>query len=163
MEKIGIQLRTALGAGDVEAIVRFHCETYGEEFGFDDAFAEHVAGPLAAFARSPSARERIWIAERGGAMIGCIAIVDAGDDTAQLRWFLVAHAARGAGLGRRLLDEAVRFSRDNGYRRIILWTVDRLTVAAHLYRSVGFEKLEAKPARLWGADLVEEKYGMSLE
>jgi GNAT superfamily N-acetyltransferase len=162
-EAAGVALRTILQPGDVDAILRFHCESYGREFGFDAAFEAHVAGPLQSFARAPSAHERIWIAERGGAIVACIAIVDAGGGTAQLRWFLVAPPLRGAGLGRRLLGRAVSFCRSAGYRRITLWTVDVLETAAHLYRSVGFERVEANPARLWGADLVEEKYELMLD
>jgi GNAT superfamily N-acetyltransferase len=158
-----ILLRTALRPGDLEAIVRFHCDVYGSEFGFDEAFEPHVSEPLEKFARSASKRERIWIAERGAAMVGCIAIVDAGADTAQLRWFLVAPDARGNGLGRRLLAEAIAFSRASGSRRIILWTVDVLEAAARLYRSAGFERVESRPARLWGLELAEEMYALELE
>ncbi len=84
-------------------------------------------------------------------------------NAAQLRWFLVAPDARGAGLGRRLLDEAIEFSRGEGYSSLVLWTVDVLAAAARLYRSAGFEKVESRPTRLWGAALAEEKYAMRLK
>ena len=81
---------------------------------------------------------------------------------AQLRWYLVAPAARGHGLGKRLIQEAVHFFRSLGYQRIFLWTVHQLTAAAHLYCDAGFTKVEEKPGRCWGVDLVEEKYELQL-
>ncbi|HET8650081.1 MAG TPA: GNAT family N-acetyltransferase, partial [Gemmatimonadales bacterium] len=82
--------------------------------------------------------------------------------TAQLRWFLVDPSARGRGLGRRLLDTAIEFSRAAGYRRIVLWTVSALEAAARLYRAVGFERTEEQPGQRWGSDVIEEKYERSL-
>ncbi len=83
-------------------------------------------------------------------------------NVAQLRWFLVHPSARGQGLGRRLLGEAVRFSQNSDYASIQLWTVSALTSAARLYRAFGFVKVEEKPGRMWGADVVEEKYALHL-
>lgn len=161
-ENLEIELRTELGPGDVEAIVRFHCEEYGREFGFDPTFQDHVSEPLAAFARSSSARQRVWIAESSRAMVGCIAIVEASARAAQLRWFLVDASARNTGLGRRLLGEAIRFSREIEYDALFLWTVSVLHAAAHLYRDFGFEIVESNPGRLWGVDLIEERYELKL-
>jgi N-acetylglutamate synthase-like GNAT family acetyltransferase len=58
-----------------------------------------VAGPLAEFVKAASPRGRLWLAERDGRVVGCIAIVEADATTAQLRWFLVVPQERGAGLG----------------------------------------------------------------
>jgi GNAT superfamily N-acetyltransferase len=95
-------------------------------------------------------------------MVGCIAIVAAAPETAQLRWFLVDPSARGLGLGKRLMREALTFCKSCGYVRVILWTERSLETAAHLYRAVGFRMVEEKPGRLWGADVVEEKYEIIL-
>ncbi len=157
-----IAVRTDLRPGDLEAIVAFHGRVYSREYGFDKSFEDHVAGPLACFAASNSPRQRIWIAEQAGRMIGCIAIVEADPETAQLRWFLVDPSARGRGLGKRLVNEAIAFSKDQGYQRVILWTVSALIAAAHLYRAAGFRRVEQKPGRLWGVEVVEEKYELQL-
>jgi N-acetylglutamate synthase-like GNAT family acetyltransferase len=160
--KESITLRTTLKAGDIGTIVYLHGILYARQYGFDHMFEAYVAGPLSEFAHADSERERIWVAERDGQIVGCIAIVAASPDVAQLRWFLVHPDARGAGLGRRLLDASVAFSREQGYHRIILWTVSALEAAAHLYRAVGFRKVEEKPEHSWGTDVVEEKYEMEL-
>ena len=155
-------MRTTLQPGDFGSIVAMHGRLYAEEHGFDTTFEAYVAGPFAAFVLRASPRERIWIEDRGGRIAGCVAIVGADEVTAQLRWFLVEPAARGTGLGRRLRDAAIAFSRDAGYRRIVLWTVAGLEAAQHLYRQAGFERTEAAPARRWGVDVLEEQYTLTL-
>jgi N-acetylglutamate synthase-like GNAT family acetyltransferase len=157
-----ITLRTSLRPGDLGAIVSLHGTLYAREYGFDATFEAYVAGPLAEFVRSGSERERLWIVEQDGRVVGCIAIVVASAETAQLRWFLVDPTVRGAGLGKRLLQEAISFSCRCGYRTIILWTVSALAAAAHLYREAGFQKVEEKPGRMWGQDVIEEKYELTL-
>jgi GNAT superfamily N-acetyltransferase len=157
-----LTLRTELAPGDLGSVVHLHGIVYAREYGFDPTFEAYVAGPLAEFVRRASPRERVWIAERDGGLIGSVAVVAASPQTAQLRWFLVAPAARGAGLGKRLLHEAIAFAKERGYDAMILWTVRALTAAAHLYRAAGFRKVEEKPGRMWGVEVVEEKYELGL-
>jgi selenocysteine lyase/cysteine desulfurase/GNAT superfamily N-acetyltransferase len=155
-------LRTTLAPGDVGSIVRLHGVLYAREYGFDPTFEAYVAGPLADFVRSHPDRSCLWIAERGEAILGCIAIVGVSEKEAQLRWYLVDPSARGLGLGTTLLREAVEFCKRSGYDTVLLWTVSALTAAARLYRSFGFEKVEQKPGRLWSVEVVEEKYVLAL-
>jgi N-acetylglutamate synthase-like GNAT family acetyltransferase len=158
----GVSVRTEARPGDIGEIVRLHGVVYAKEHGFDATFEAYVAEPLARFAIAASPRERLWIAERDGRIVGCVAIVAASAQVAQLRWFLVDPAARGSGLGTRLLDETIAFSRASGYRSIVLWTVSALAAAARLYRARGFARTEHKPGRPWGVDVVEEKYELPL-
>jgi GNAT superfamily N-acetyltransferase len=157
-----VTVRSDLRPGDLGRIVSLHGTLYAREYGFDPTFEAYVAAPLAEFVGRGSARERLWIAERDGRLVGCVAVVAASPDTAQLRWFLVDPGARGAGLGRRLLGEAVAFAGGCGYKALVLWTVSALTAAAHLYRSVGFRRVERRPGRMWGVNVVEEKYELPL-
>ena len=151
-------LRHDLQPGDVAYIVYLHGTVYAREYGFDSTFEAYVAGPLAEFVRSRTNRDRLWIAERGDRIVGCIAVVGTSEKEAQVRWFLVDPSARELGLGKRLLHEAVAFCERCGYESIFLWTVSALTAAARLYRSAGFQKVEEKPGKQWGVDVVEEKY-----
>src|SRR5262249_48134806 len=157
-----ITLRTILQPGDLGEIVRLHGVLYAREYGFDPTFEAYVAGPLSEFVLASSARERLWIAECGGRIVGCIAIVAASEQTAQLRWYLVHPDTRGSGLGKRLLSESLAFCKKCGYNNVILWTVSALTTAAHLYRAAGFRKVEENPHRIWGVEVIEEKYEMDL-
>lgn len=157
-----ITLRTGLRPGDLGAVVQLHGTLYARERGWDATFEAYVAGPLAEFVFRADPRERIWIAERGTELVGCLALVDAMEATAQLRWFLVAPDARGAGLGRTLLEEAMTFARATGYARVVLWTEQSLAAAARLYRAAGFRLVEARPGRRWGREVVEERYERSL-
>jgi ribosomal protein S18 acetylase RimI-like enzyme len=157
-----IPLRHDLRPGDLGSIVQLHGLLYAREYGFDSTFEGYVAGPLAQFVLSRSDRDRLWLAEQAGRLVGCIAIVGTADREAQLRWYLVDPSVRGKGLGARLLREAVAFCKERGYESVFLWTVAALTAAAHLYRSAGFEKVEEVPGRRWGVEVVEERYVLQL-
>lgn len=157
-----ISLRTDLRPGDLGAIVHMHGVLYAREYGFNATFEAYVAEPMAEFVRKRTDRDRIWIAERAGRIVGSIAIVGASQNEAQLRWFLVDPSARGAGLGKRLLNEAIAFCRSHGYTSVFLFTVSILKAAAHLYRAAGFECVEQRASRRWGVEVTEEKYVLRL-
>ena len=160
---MGISIRTNLKPGDIGTIVNLHGTIYAQEYGFDPTVEAYIAGPLSEFVLAASSRERLWVAERDGQIVGCIGIVAASDVTAQLRWFLIMPSARGTGLGKQLLNEAITFCKESGYRNVILWTITALKAAAHLYQAAGFRKVEEKPGRRWGVDVVEEKYELVLD
>jgi GNAT superfamily N-acetyltransferase len=136
---------------------------YAEEYQYDTTFDGYVAVSMGEFAKSYDPdKDRLWVAEMEGRIVGSIAIVGKPNRQAQLRWFLVHPIARGCGLGRRLLNGALQFCRDRGFTSVCLWTVSDLDTAIHLYRSVGFEKIEQKTHRIWGHMLTEEQYELSL-
>lgn len=158
-----IEIRTEIKPGDIGALVFLHGSLYAREYGFNERFEAYVAGPLAEFVLRKSPRERLWIAAQGDRPVGCIAIVEAAEKIAQLRWFLVDPVARGRGLGSELLGEAVTFSWKAGYRSVILWTVSALVDAGRLYQSARFWKVEEKPAHDdWGVTVTEEKYELEI-
>jgi GNAT superfamily N-acetyltransferase len=112
-----MQVRTNLEAADIQAIIDLHGSVYVAEYGWNVTVKAHVAGPLMAFAKRPSPRSRIWIAEEHGRILGTVAIVEASQDAAQLRWFLVAPDARRHGLGTTFLNEAISFASLKTIRR----------------------------------------------
>jgi GNAT superfamily N-acetyltransferase len=159
-----VHLRTALRPGDLGYVAWLHGTLYAREQGWDVTFEAYVAAALADFALGyDAATHRLWLAERAGVTVGSIAIVPADEDgAAQLRWFLVHPAARGRGLGRRLIGAALDFCRAAGYERVFLWTVTGLESAAHLYRGAGFRRTHAEPHARWGARVTEERYELGL-
>jgi N-acetylglutamate synthase-like GNAT family acetyltransferase len=157
-------VRHDLRPGDLGKVIALHGELYAQEYGFDHRFEAYVAETMAEFGQlARPGLDRLWVAERDGRLVGSIAIIGREDGLAQLRWFLVRPDTRGSGLGRRLVDDSLAFCRAAGYRSVCLWTVNGLDAAAHLYRQAGFRKTETKPpGDLWGANLSEERYDLTL-
>lgn len=149
--------------GDLGWIVERHGARYAAEYGWNDEFEAFVAATVADYARDrdPS-REAAWIAEMDGERVGCVGCVRDDDETARLRWLLVEPAARGAGVGGRLVDECLRFARRAGYRRMTLWTYDVLADARRIYERAGFTLDEQQPERAFGHDLTQQNWSRPL-
>jgi GNAT superfamily N-acetyltransferase len=124
-----ISIRNDLQPGDVGYITYLHGILYAPEQGWDHTFDAYVAIPLSEFAKSHSSRERIWIAEKEGRIVGSVAIVKFSEKVAQLRWLLLDPEVRGQGLGRRLVEESLNFCRKAEYSSVFLWTVNTLPLA----------------------------------
>jgi DNA-binding MarR family transcriptional regulator/GNAT superfamily N-acetyltransferase len=158
----GVVIRPFRG-GDLGWVLARHGKFYAEEYGFDRAFERLVAQIVAEFlARYAPEREACWIAEIDGEPVGTVMLVNADDGIAKLRLLLVEPRARGYGIGRRLVEECVRFARHAGYRRITLWTQSILVSARAIYQRCGFAKIAEKPHRDFGVDLVGEIWEMAL-
>ena len=159
-----VTVRHERRAGDLGRVISFHAELYASEFGFGLGFETYVAETVAEFGQlERPERDRLWVAEMDGRLVGCIAILGREDGAAQLRWFLIDPATRGQGLGRKLVKESLDFCRAAGYQTVYLWTVNGLEAAAKLYREAGFAKTETKPeAILWNVPLSEERYDLTL-
>ncbi len=155
---VNISIRNDLKPGDIGYLTYLHGILYAQEYGWDYTFEAYVAAPLAEFAKTHTGRERIWIVESNGQVAGSVAIVQASLQAAQLRWMLLTPELRGRGLGRRLVESALAFCREQGYASVFLWTVSLLTVATRLYQSAGFQLTEQKTHHLWGAELTEQRY-----
>ena len=154
--------------GDIGYITYMHATLYAPEHGWDYTFDIYVAIPLAEFAQSlspsqsQSPRERIWILKDGDRVVGSVAIVRRSEEEAQLRWLLTEPEIRGRGIGRWLVEDALDFCRNSGFKSIFLWTVDTLPIAANLYRSVGFVQKESLTHEIWGSTVTEVKYELLL-
>jgi DNA-binding MarR family transcriptional regulator/GNAT superfamily N-acetyltransferase len=147
------------GPGDLGWMVRAHGELYAQEYGWDATFEALVARIVADYADNHDPRrEAAWIAEVDGEPVGCVLCVRKDDDTAQLRILLVDPAARGLGIGARLVSECLTFARRAGYQRIVLWTNDVLTAARHIYQAAGFRLTEEEPHHSFGRDLVSQTW-----
>ncbi|WP_249692993.1 bifunctional helix-turn-helix transcriptional regulator/GNAT family N-acetyltransferase [Stappia sp. WLB 29] len=149
--------------GDLGWVIHRQAALYAQEYGFDWTFEGLVAEIAGKFvAQFDPARERCWIAEMEGEVVGSVFVVRQDDEVAKLRMLYVDPAARGRGLGRALVDECLRFARGAGYRRMVLWTNDILVSARRIYEAAGFELLEEERHRSFGQDLVGQIWGRNL-
>jgi ribosomal protein S18 acetylase RimI-like enzyme len=89
------------------------------------------------------------------------------DQAAELRRMAVQKAQRRKGIARELLATAEAFSRDRGYRRIVLSTSELQVAARRLYESSGYrlvreEKNAAASHKSVGAGLTRYHYEKAL-
>jgi DNA-binding MarR family transcriptional regulator/GNAT superfamily N-acetyltransferase len=149
--------------GDLGWIVHRHGVLYAQEYGYDESFAALVAEIAARFVqRFDPKRERCWVAERDGEVVGSVFVVKKSPSVAKLRLLYVEPHARGVGIGRRLVDECVRFARAAGYRKLTLWTQNDLHAARHLYALAGFRRGGVEAHESFGKKLVAETWELSL-
>jgi len=153
--------------GDMGWVVARHGLLYGREYGWGEGIEAVTARVVADFLehRDP-ARARCWIAERGGERIGCVFLVpdeEGGDPAvARLRLLLLEPAARGLGLGKRLVDECIAFARAAGYREVVLWTHAVLVAARGIYAAAGFRLERTWTHAEFGAEEVSETWRLVL-
>jgi DNA-binding MarR family transcriptional regulator/ribosomal protein S18 acetylase RimI-like enzyme len=149
--------------GDLGWVVSRHGALYAREHGWDICFEGMVAGLVTHFVEhfDPIA-DCCVIAERGNEPIGSVFVVRQSKTVAKLRMLIVEPSARGAGLGRLLVREALRFAHDAGYRKIVLWTNEVLTAARRLYRDEGFVLERSEPHESFGATRVGEYWSRRL-
>ena len=147
--------------GCIGRIAELHAAYYAPTVGFGLPFEAKVASELAEFClRYDEGRDGLWLALDGDRIHGSIAIDGSGHSSqgAHLRWFITSDESRGQGLGHALLEAALRFCEERGYRRVYLWTFDELHAARHLYEKFGFALSHAQRGSQWGKEVNEQLF-----
>jgi len=149
--------------GDIGWVISRHGSLYAREYGWDISFEAMVAEIGARFIREFNpAREVCYIAERAGEPVGSVFIVAKSARVAQLRMLIVDPAARGLGVGARLVAEAESFARAKGYTKIMLWTNSVLLEARRLYQRAGYKLTGRERHSSFGKRLVGEIWEKAL-
>jgi GNAT superfamily N-acetyltransferase len=150
-------------AGDFGWVIERHGTLYHREHGYDETFEAFVAKGVAEFVTSRNPRkERAFIAEIMGARAGSAFVVSESARVARLRFVLVDPPARGFGVGRRLLEEAIRFATSAGYSQMVLWTQAHLEAAIRLYGARGFRKVKDEPHPGFGRPVRAQEWQLDL-
>jgi ribosomal protein S18 acetylase RimI-like enzyme len=152
-----------LEPGDLEWVVQQHAQIYAQEYGFNAEFEVFVASICADFVQHfQPGWERAWMATHHGERAGSVFVVKKSSSTAQLRMLILSREARGLGLGARLTDEAIRFSRERGYAEMVLWTNAHLLAARAIYQKRGFQLIETQVSQSFGQTTVGETWRLRL-
>lgn len=87
-------------------------------------------------------RNTFFVGEVDRRIIGTVAVKEDDRETALLRRLFVAPAFRGKDLGSRLVDEALRFCREKGYKKVVFRGTKGMSAASSLMRRKGFREAE---------------------
>jgi GNAT superfamily N-acetyltransferase len=147
--------------GVIGKITELHAVYYNQYWGFDVTFETQVGGELAQFVRRfDGNRDGLWVATQRGIFAGSIAIdgVDAFDEGARLRWFIVDPQFQRSGIGRHLMTQALDFCKQKRFPKVYLWTFEGLENARRLYEAVNFRLCQESQVSQWGRIIQEQKY-----
>jgi DNA-binding MarR family transcriptional regulator/N-acetylglutamate synthase-like GNAT family acetyltransferase len=149
--------------GDLGWIVYRQAILYADEYGWDETYEAMAAEIVTQFIKTYDPKwERAWVAEKDGERVGAVLVAKESPETAKLRLLHVETETRGLGIGKRLVEECLRFARQAGYQKMTLWTQSILHAARHIYQQAGFHVVREENHRSFGRDLTAETWERDL-
>jgi len=94
-------------------------------------FNAHYTPPRGAF----------WVVREDARVVGSVGVERLDDRTAELHRLYLDSTLRGRGIGRALVETVLDWAREQGVRRLVLWSDTRFEQSHRLYRRLGFEQL----------------------
>ena len=82
--------------------------------------------------------DRFWCLLSENKVLGTVAVKRLDETTSELKALYLAPELRGKGYGYKMLDLAVLFAREKGYKRIVLDSMSKYDAALKLYEKYGF-------------------------
>jgi peptidyl-dipeptidase Dcp len=152
-------IRTELLPGDLGHVAYLHGLIYARENNFGLGFEGYVLKGLGEFALGyDPAKDRVWVCEAEGRMVGFLLGMRREEGVAQLRYFILLPEYRGTGMGKRLVQLFMEWLREQGYERAYLLTTEEQQAAVALYLRHGFRLTEEKETTGFGKVLRERRY-----
>lgn len=148
---------------DIEYVISRHKTLYYAERHLSGTFSAYVDKIVYDFVENfDPETDCLNILECNGVPAGSIAIAKVDETTAQLRFFMLEPEMRQRGYGNRLMDMALQFCRDKGYKKVFLLTITAQVIARHVYETHGFYKVSSNDKSEWGDGVVEERWDVDL-
>ncbi|MEB2774941.1 GNAT family N-acetyltransferase [Algoriphagus sp. D3-2-R+10] len=152
-------IRNTLEPGDLGQVAALHGKVYSEEHDFGLGFEAYVMESLLEFYRAYDLKkDRVWVVESEGKLIGFVLLMHRPANRAQLRYFILAKEFRGRGIGSRLMKEWMEFYRASNYDAAYLYTTSGLDAAVSLYEKMGFKKISEMKSMNFGMPMLEQYY-----
>lgn len=149
--------------GDVSYVSQRAIASALEEFEFAGAYESVVVGAALHFLeRFDAERECVWIAERSGVAVGSVFVRHVGDGVAELQLLHVESQARGIGIGRRMIAEAIEFATRAGYATLQLEMYDVMKTARLLFHGAGFRHVSETTDTRFGKPVQRQLWRMAL-
>ena len=138
-----IQIRN-FESGDAEAVKQLIGKIMDDEF--QEEKAVFSSSDLDAIPQSyGKSGEAFFIAEDGNRVVGTVGIKREDDRVALVRRIFVDPQYRNQKIGYQLLDRAVEFCEERGYRELVFKTTSRMTGAIELFKKKGFQSRAKVP------------------
>lgn len=149
--------------GDIGRIIHTYAVQFAADYGWNHEFEAELAERSAAFIRNYNpARERCWIAEIDGHLVGAVFLADRSDDVCEALLPYVAPEARGMGIGSNILGEVVRFAKGVGYKKMTMRTESVLDFAVNMFKLAGMQLVRETPHRRFGRDSIGQDWELLL-
>lgn len=148
---------------DIEYVISRHKTLYYAERHLSGTFSEYVDKIVYSFVNKYNEKtDCLKILECNGVPAGSIAIAKVDENTAQLRFFMLEPEMRQRGYGNRLMNMALDFCREKGYKKVFLLTITAQIIARHVYETHGFYRVSSNDKSEWGNGVIEECWELNL-
>jgi len=141
--RLGVSARSqlrivAFEPSHAEAFCILNLDWIEKYFTVEELDRLHLYSPSESFIETGGA---ILMAELNGEIVGCCGLLRHGNGVYEVSKMAVKREHQGAGIGRQLLGEIIRYARSVGARRLEIISSTRLAAAIHLYKQMGFREV----------------------
>lgn len=134
---------TAADNAKIAKIIRVNLEHFHLDIPGTAYFDKELDSLSNYYGAKPEKREYFIVTDNGGSVIGGVGVAefDGLDNCAEIQKLYLSDAAKGKGLGKKLMQIAEEFAENAGYSRLYLETHSNLETAIGLYEKLGFNRI----------------------